>query len=368
MDSSLTHMYAVCILKCNKYSQSSHLLYSCSQLRITMNRPIWTLPLSKHTINKLDKLGYKCCEDLLVALDDPEEKSKFLGKHMESESEIRDMLKTPKYKTAAELDIERDSIATFCKSIDELLNGGVQVGRITELSGAPGSGKSQLCMQLCVSVQIPECFEGLQAEAIYVDTNSNFSELRLTEMIDAFLGHVSKVLSGPNDFKGAANSELLKSLTTAGMLSKIHRVQMNDLNQLHALYTTLERHPKVKLIVVDSFVMPLYQVENSLRKNTLVHSALDLLQTIAVEHDLAVLLTNDLTTAVTENGTEVFPALGESFGHRVQYRLLLSKVPNRPNEYTALLKKSVEHGRFAARFTIVSDGVRDLPSEVQPLQ
>lgn len=33
-----------------------------------MNRPIWTLPLSKHTINKLDKLGYKCCEDLLVAL------------------------------------------------------------------------------------------------------------------------------------------------------------------------------------------------------------------------------------------------------------------------------------------------------------
>jgi len=35
-------------------------------------------------------------------------------------------------------------------------------------------------MQLCVSVQIPVCFEGLQAEAIYVDTNSNFSEHRLT--------------------------------------------------------------------------------------------------------------------------------------------------------------------------------------------
>lgn len=33
-----------------------------------MNRPIWTLPLSKHTINKLDKLGYKCCEDLIDSL------------------------------------------------------------------------------------------------------------------------------------------------------------------------------------------------------------------------------------------------------------------------------------------------------------
>lgn len=63
-------------------------------------------------------------------------------------------------------------------------------------------------------------------------------------MIDGFLDHVSKVLSGPNDFKGA-NSELLKSLTAAGMLSKIHRVQMNDLNQLHTLYTILEQHPNV---------------------------------------------------------------------------------------------------------------------------
>lgn len=33
-----------------------------------MNRPIWTLPLSKHMIKKLDKLGYKCCDDLIDAL------------------------------------------------------------------------------------------------------------------------------------------------------------------------------------------------------------------------------------------------------------------------------------------------------------
>lgn len=39
----------------------------------------------------------------ILYIDDPEKKSKFLQKHMESESEIRDMLKTPKYKTAAEL-------------------------------------------------------------------------------------------------------------------------------------------------------------------------------------------------------------------------------------------------------------------------
>ncbi|VVC37672.1 Hypothetical protein CINCED_3A025900 [Cinara cedri] len=327
-----------------------------------MNRPIWTLPLSKSMQNKLNKLGIKCCEDLVDSLDDPELKSKYLRTHLESESEIRNMLKPPKPVTAAELDIECDSIATFCKAIDEILNGGVQLGRITELSGAPGSGKSQLCMQLCVSVQIPTCFEGLQSEAIYVDTNSNFSEHRITEMINAFVGHVSKSLS--NDFKGVDN-ETLKCLNTAEMLSKIHRIQMNDLNQLHILYTTLERHPNVKLIVVDSFVMPLYPIENSLKKNTLVHNAIDLLQTIAYKHNLAVVLTNDLTTVVNENGTEIFPALGDSFAHRVQFRLLLSKIPNCSDGYTALLKKSIEHSRCAARFMISSDGVRDMLTEQQ---
>lgn len=33
-----------------------------------MDRPIWTLPLSKYMINKLKKLGYERCEDLIDAL------------------------------------------------------------------------------------------------------------------------------------------------------------------------------------------------------------------------------------------------------------------------------------------------------------
>ncbi|XP_050441390.1 DNA repair protein RAD51 homolog 3 [Adelges cooleyi] len=320
-----------------------------------MNRPIWTLPLSENTIVKLKKQGFKCCEDLI---DLPDGTSHLKG-FVETENEIREMLKCPQSKTASELDTNRDCIATFSKGIDDLLNGGVQLGQLTELTGAPGSGKSQICMQLCVAVQIPSCFEGLEAEAIYVDTNSNFSRHRLTEMMDAFLGHVSKVLSKPNEFKGA-NINLLKSLTTASMLDKIHRIKMNDLNHLYALYDVIEQHPKVKLIVVDSFVMPLYTVENSLKKNALVHNALDLLLGIAHKHGIAVVLTNDLTTVVNEKEAEVFPALGETFAHRVHYRLLLSKIPNIPNGYTALLKKSMEHERSAARFLISTEGVRDL--------
>ncbi|XP_050523670.1 DNA repair protein RAD51 homolog 3-like isoform X2 [Daktulosphaira vitifoliae] len=298
-----------------------------------MFRPIWTLPLSQSSIQKLKAQGFNCCEDLI----DLPNGSEYFSGLLETEEEIREMLKHPKPKIASEMAEERDCIATFCKGIDELLNGGVQVGKLTELTGAPGSGRSQLCMQLCVSVQIPACFEGLEAEAIYIDTNSNFSHVRLTEMIEAFQEHVSRVLTGSNMFKGS-KTELLNTLTTTKMFEK------------------------VKLIIVDSFVMPLYKLDNSLKKNSIVHNALDILITIAQKHNVAVVLTNDLTTMINDKETMVFPALGETFAHRMHYRLLLSKTPNNPNSYTAFLKKSVEQAPTAANFQITTAGVRDIHS------
>ena len=38
----------------------------------------------------------------------------------------------------------RGSIVTFCAKLDETLGGGVPLGKITEVCGAPGLGKTQL--------------------------------------------------------------------------------------------------------------------------------------------------------------------------------------------------------------------------------
>ena len=51
-------------------------------------------------------------------------------------------------------------IITFCRSLDGILGGGIPIGQITEIYGQPGVGKTQLCMQLCVNVQIPDAFGG----------------------------------------------------------------------------------------------------------------------------------------------------------------------------------------------------------------
>lgn len=46
--------------------------------------------------------------------------------------------------------------------------GGIPLGRITEMCGPPGIGKTQLSIQLAVDVTIPELFGGLGKQAVYI--------------------------------------------------------------------------------------------------------------------------------------------------------------------------------------------------------
>ena len=48
------------------------------------------------------------------------------------------------------------------------LGGGIPLGRITEMCGPPGIGKTQLSIQLAVDVTIPELFGGLGKQAVYI--------------------------------------------------------------------------------------------------------------------------------------------------------------------------------------------------------
>ncbi|KAH0482145.1 MAG: uncharacterized protein KVP18_000262 [Porospora cf. gigantea A] len=57
--------------------------------------------------------------------------------------------------------VHTQRIFTFSMDVDSILDGGVPVGAgITEICGLPGTGKSQLCMQLAVTVQVPTGMSG----------------------------------------------------------------------------------------------------------------------------------------------------------------------------------------------------------------
>ena len=47
-------------------------------------------------------------------------------------------------------------VITFCKAIDIMLGGGIPIGQITEFVGVPAIGKTQMCIQIALNVQLPQ--------------------------------------------------------------------------------------------------------------------------------------------------------------------------------------------------------------------
>lgn len=72
-----------------------------------------------------------------------------------------------------------------CAALDRLTRNGVPVRGLTEFVGAAGVGKSQLCMQLALMVQLPVDMGGLGRGAVYVCTEGPFPSQRLYGMIAA---------------------------------------------------------------------------------------------------------------------------------------------------------------------------------------
>ena len=75
-------------------------------------------------------------------------------------------------------------LTTGSIEMDELLGGGLETQTITELYGEYGSGKSQVCHQLCVNVQLPPERGGLDGGALYIDTENTFRTERIVQMAE----------------------------------------------------------------------------------------------------------------------------------------------------------------------------------------
>src|SRR5207253_10227764 len=61
-------------------------------------------------------------------------------------------------------------LTTGSKSFDELIGGGLETQTITEVYGEYGVGKSILCHQLAVNVQLPDRKSVVGGVALYLDT------------------------------------------------------------------------------------------------------------------------------------------------------------------------------------------------------
>jgi DNA repair protein RadA len=77
-------------------------------------------------------------------------------------------------------------LSTGCASLDRLLGGGIETQSITEFYGEFGTGKSQICQQLCLTVQLPVEQGGLDGGALYIDTENTFRPERILQIAPRF--------------------------------------------------------------------------------------------------------------------------------------------------------------------------------------
>jgi DNA repair protein RadA len=140
------------------------------------------------TAGKLRELGYHTVESLAMAT------SRELDPVGVSEKKAFQIIEAARssigiaFIRADELFKMRKSVlrlSTGSKALDKMVDGGLETQTISEFYGEYGSGKSQICHQLCVNVQLPPEKGGLNGSALYVDTENTFRLERIVQMSKA---------------------------------------------------------------------------------------------------------------------------------------------------------------------------------------
>ncbi|MCO5610719.1 hypothetical protein L7F22_064960 [Adiantum nelumboides] len=127
----------------------------------------------------------------------------------------------------------RKRISTSCAELDSLLGGGICLQEVTEICGAPGTGKTQFGMQLAINVQIPKDADGLGGSAVYIDTEGSFMVERALQMAQACVVR----LHSPDGM--SINSE--GSMNVDAFLSKIYYFRVCDSTEQIAVVNHLEK-------------------------------------------------------------------------------------------------------------------------------
>ncbi|XP_031770587.2 uncharacterized protein LOC113520380 isoform X2 [Galleria mellonella] len=206
-------------------------------------------------------------------------------------------------------------------------------------------------IQLCASVQIPKSLGGLDAEALYIDTNTHFTPYRFKDIVTASLKKCQMVLNCP-----IVTSE-------EDVLKRLHYVNAFGIEKFCAFMHTLSRfvdeHPNIRLIVIDSIAFPYKEGISAGQRTGLLFRQMAELQRLAMEKQIAVVLTNEMSTRVGLSTGSVVGSLGDAWAHRCNKRILLSVI-NNSCERLALSLKSNNSPNNVGRFKITQEGIRDV--------
>lgn len=232
-------------------------------------------------------------------------------------------------------------LTSGCKVLNELLGGGFESQAITELFGEFGSGKTQLCFQLCVNVQLPKEQGGLEGEAVYVDTENTFRPERIVQMAKAL------------------------NLEQEKVLQKIHVARAFNSNHQMLLVDTAKekaRELPVRLFVVDSLTAHFraeYLGRGALaNRQQKLNKYMHELQRFADLNNAVVIVTNQvLSNPGLMFGDPTRPVGGHIVAHTSTFRIYLRK--SKPPKRIARLVDSPHLPESDALFSVTENGIAE---------
>jgi DNA repair protein RadA len=246
------------------------------------------------------------------------------------------------FTTANEIYHKRKSeyrISTGSKNLDELLDGGIETRAITELYGEYGTGKTQVCHTLCVTVQQSKAEDNI-SRALYIDTENTFRPERIASIASA-----RKI-----DPSVALENVIVAKAYNSSHQEVIVQESPNVIN-LH----------NIKIMIVDSIVSH-YRAEylgrsvlseRQQRINRLLHILLRIAETCKI----AVVITNQIQSSPDAIFGDPNKATGGNvMAHTSTYRLYLKKAgKNR----IARMVDSPYHSEREILFALNEQGIGD---------
>lgn len=218
--------------------------------------------------------------------------------------------------------------------VDELFGGGIEPRCLTEVNGKFGAGKSQITHQLCVNVQLPREFGGLDGRAMFIDTEDTFRPERVEQMVRGLPENVLQNELVRRGIDGTVDdSEAMDALVT-DFLDKINFLTATDSeHQVHAVeelaepfvVENVDSEWPVKLIVLDS-LMAHFRAEytgrgNLAKRQQKIGNHLSQLDHIATTYDMPVVITNQMVDNPGQAFGDPKSAIGGNIvGHRVRFR------------------------------------------------
>ncbi|NWH92880.1 XRCC3 protein, partial [Aegithalos caudatus] len=210
---------------------------------------------------------------------------------------------------------QHQKLSLGCSVLDNLLKGGIPLVGITELAGESSAGKTQISLQLCLCVQYPYKYGGLESGAVYICTEDVFPSKRLQQLIDQ-----------QHQLRADVPAEIIQKIRFGNSIFVEQAADLDTFQQcITRRLSLLLARGMVRLVVIDS-IAALFRCEFGP-----AHAALKAryLQSFGAQlHNLSTRFRTPIMciNQVWVEGSRVTPALGITWSNQLLMRLMVRRV------------------------------------------